>query len=103
MGCGAPAAPTNQDVTYSVTGTATSSAGIEYTGSGNLGFILTVTALPWSANVGNKFQPGDALSVSAQNKQESGCLTAQITRGSRVLRTETECGSFVSVTASATY
>ena len=86
-------------VIYRVSGSATR-ADVTYEASSGVAQQSNVT-LPWSTTRASK--TGDFLYISAQNRENSGCVSVQIVSGDNVLESNQSCGAFVIATASRTY
>lgn len=87
-------------VTYRVTGTAPRADLTYELSSGSTSQQSNVT-LPWSTNRSAK--TGDFLYISAQNAGSTGCVTAEILSGDKVLKSTQSCGAFVIASSSTTY
>jgi hypothetical protein len=86
------------NIEYRVSGAARAS--ITYQNSSGSTSQIADRTLPWSYSL--TAQRGDFLYVSAQNSGSTGCVRAEIYKGSVLFESGFSCGAFVIATASGT-
>lgn len=88
-------------VKYRVSGT-TARASLTYSNASGGTSQVSGATLPWAYDIASA-KSGQFLYISAQNDLATGCLTAEIYKGTALFKTSTSCGAYVIASASGSY